>query len=49
MIRNSVDRIRFRKTLRGENHLLLIKMLSPRGLGLPGSDEDPWSGGGARG
>ncbi|MFH1279114.1 MAG: ATP-binding protein [Candidatus Eisenbacteria bacterium] len=49
LIRNSVDRIRFRKTLRGENHLLLIKKLSPRGLGLPGRDTDPRSGGGASG
>lgn len=47
MIRNSVDRIRFRETRRGENHLLLVKKLSPRGLGVPGSGGDPWSGGGA--
>lgn len=46
MIRNSVDRIRFRKTRRGENHLLLIKKLSPRGHALPGEDDDVWRGGG---
>jgi serine/threonine-protein kinase RsbW len=47
IIRNSVDLMRYRQTSRGENSLLLVKILSNRAEGETASDAFGWDAGGA--
>ncbi|MFH1679812.1 MAG: ATP-binding protein [Candidatus Eisenbacteria bacterium] len=47
IIRNSVDRMRYRQTPRGENTLLLVKLLSRRGREVSAHRSNGWPEGGA--
>ncbi|MBM3320652.1 MAG: ATP-binding protein [Candidatus Eisenbacteria bacterium] len=46
IIRNSVDRMRYRKTSRGENTLLLVKLLPGRGTSNAAPGSTDWREGG---